>query len=1351
MENTTYLHNHSVYSLFDGAQTIKEMVERAKELGCKNLALTDHGTMIGIPKFVAECKKNDIKPLIGVEIYMQNPDDIIENMNIVNKGHSCLYAVNNEGYTQLCHILSDSEKNQIRSGKSVYPITTFEILEKYVKRGDLIYTTACVGGYIPQVLYFNEKQNIKINEINKKLLECSSPEDTDYKLLCKEIDDIRLQLGKYAEDKKQIQVRTKQTYKKQEKAANKITGEDKEIALRNVEFIKNDIENAKNELIDINEKIKNMKGMLSLKNKNKDDIEKTHKYYKKLIKELEECVIIDDKQISLFADERLKRLTDIFGKENTYVEIQYHGLGMEEYTFNKMIGLAKKHDLKIVAANDAHMAVNTPENIKRRQILMAQRFEKWEDLRPDSKEYYLKSNDDVVEMLGSVYSKEIVIEAIKNADELAEKCNVNYDFGSHPPLFPNVPKGMTAAEYLKQESNKGKVERYPDGLNEEDEKRYRHELDVIIKMGFADYLLIVQDYIKRAKSFGKDTDYNVGPGRGSAAGCIVCYCLKITDVDPLKYGLLFERFLNPDRVSMPDIDVDFARGVRPPLIQYCKDVYGENNVCQISTIGTQKAKKSTRNYANVLAAKYCMNTKDKDIKEIKRKYAAVASQINDKIPRNDEQGRDCTLKECKEFLDKEFCNNKIALEIIDGAALIEDIPTQYGIHAAGVIITDGKDINNYLPLRQGKLDTSGDDDEFDADTLVLGAQCDKIEAEYVFGLLKMDFLGLRTLNIISQCGEMIKERYGIVIDYDNIPIEQQVINEIYAKANTTGVFQFESPGAKKILKDFKPNSFEDLILINAANRPGPIEYIPEAIEVKKGAKQPYYMISEMKTILDETYGKPFYQEQLMQLFSVCAGFSMGEADIIRRYMSKKKVDKFMAYKDKFINGCVEKGAKKEDAEDFWNSIVSFSKYAFNKSHATTYTWVSYQTAWLKYHYPEEFICANINYDDGNKKDFMGLIQDDCRRMGIKILCPNINIAKTEYSVIDNRVIMAGFSNIKGMKSEAVSVLNARIKNRGYFQSVKDYVCTGITGKFVEKMIMCGAFDCFNDNRTATLEYYDNLCKQKELMDKAFDTYMKAEDEYRTEYYTYEVLNGEYEMQEALMSNKADKSKKKEIMNINKLKKQYKEAKEIYKKQTAIFNMLDYPEVDDSFNCAEEKNLLGLYITKTPLSGYPEPSEIGCIAIADINVADNIKILANITEIKEILTKKGEKMAFINCEDNSGTLSAVIFPKIWSKFYTAISTGVVYILTGRYEIKDGKSSFIINDINESLTNGEDLLVHVDSWKEWNTKYYPEAIKKSSINGSTLYVHNRKSGQIIRFSKKIKNFSNFKEAKYAFIHK
>ena len=343
---------------------------------------------------------------------MQNPDDEIDGISIINKGHSCLYAVNDEGYKQLCHIMSDSEKKQIRIGKSVYPITTFEILKKYVKRGDLIYTTACVGGYIPQILYFNKKQEEKISEINERLSKYNSPEDAGYKLLCSEISDIQNKLSLFADDKKLIQKRTKQTYKKQEKAASKLTGEDKEIALKNIESIKAGIESAKKELEAVNDEIKNLKSDLSAKNKEKTEQEKTHKTYNRLKRELEECMIIDEEKISAFADSRLGYLADIFGKENTYVEIQYHGIDMEDYTFNRMISLAEKHGLKLIAANDAHMAVNTPENIKRRQILMAQRFEKWEELRPDSKEYYLKPNNELAEMLSHVYKKESVIDAM---------------------------------------------------------------------------------------------------------------------------------------------------------------------------------------------------------------------------------------------------------------------------------------------------------------------------------------------------------------------------------------------------------------------------------------------------------------------------------------------------------------------------------------------------------------------------------------------------------------------------------------------------------------------------------------------------------------------------------------------------------------------------------------------------------------------------------------------------------------------------------------------------------------------------------------------------------------------------
>lgn len=1356
-DNDAILHNHSEFSLFDGAQHISEMVQRAEKLGCRALALTDHGTMIGIPKFVAECRKKNIKPIIGVEIYLQNTEENEEKDTIINKGHSCLYAVNDEGYRQLCKIMSDSEKNQIKKGKSVFPITTMDILRKYVKRGDVIYTTACVGGYIPQLLSYNYRQEKNRTIIEEKLKRVSSPKDEEYILLQEQLRNYEQRLKHLEEEKKDAQTRSKQTYKKKENAAMKLSGTDRQIALKNVEDIKTDIEQAKVLVNELSAKIKTLKQEIKEINEKKSVMEKEHKQYKNLCEKMDRHKPVEDTVINEIVKDRLNSLTDIFGKDNIYVELQYHNLEIENYTFNRMIQLSEDSDIKCIVANDAHMSVNSEENIKRRQILSAQRFGKWEELKEDSKEYYIKSNDELYNMLIKAYPEDIIKQAVINTNNLADRCNVTYDFGSHPPVFPVIPNKMTSEQYLHLKAEEGKAKRYPDGLSENDEKRFEHELDTITSMGFADYHLIVQDYINKAKTYGSETDYNVGPGRGSAAGSMVCYCLGITNIDPLKYGLLFERFLNPERVSMPDIDVDFARGVRPPLIQYCKDTYGENNVCQISTIGTQKAKASTKNYANVLALKYAKengmvkNSEAEDTKvniteeaaEIKRKFGKTAAQINGKIPRNEEQGRGCTLKECKEYLLKTFCNDTTAMEIINGASLIEDFPIQYGIHAAGVIISDNREVTDYLPLRLGSIDTGGDDDEFDNNSLVIGAQCDKVEAEEVYGLLKMDFLGLRNLNIISQCGKMIKERYGITLDYDNLPIEQEVIEEIYAKGNTTGVFQFESPGAKKILKDFKPTTFEDLILINAANRPGPIEYIPEAIEVKNGNKKPYYMIPEMADILDVTYGKPFYQEQLMQLFSVCAGFSMGEADIIRRYMSKKKVDKFMAYKDKFIDGCVNKGAKKSDAEDFWNSIVSFSKYAFNKSHAACYTWVSYQTAYIKYHYPEEFICASINYDDGNKKDFMSLIYEDCKRLGIKILPPNINRAKEEYSVVGKGQIMAGFSNIKGMKSEAQDIITCREKNHGRFMSVKDYVAMGANGKFVEKLIKCGSFDCFNENREATLILYSELITAKKNMEQANEEYKTTKSEYSQLLYKFEAEYGMYDKQRNLKNCK-DKNVKKTIMQIEKLQKQCIKEKELYKQSCAGYKELEYPDVDDIPFYEEEKELLGMYISGNPLDCYPEPSELGCVHVSDADeiYGRNTKVLVSINSVREFQTQKGETMAFVTCSDDTGTISAVVFPNTWMMYKGTLKEQNIVILSGKNNVKDEKTSFIVNMVKEpEMDNGEIYMLHVDTWNDWNINYYPKAQKLAVIKGATLYVHNRKNGEIIKFSKKIKKFDFF----------
>lgn len=1333
--SNAYFHNHTVYSLFDGAQTPKELVQRAKDIGATSLAISEHGTMISIPKFVAECRANNIKPIVGVEIYLQNKND-----EIINKGHSCLYALNDNGYRELCKIMTDSEINQVKIGKSVFPITTMEILHKYVKKGDIAYTTACVGGYIPQLYSHNYMINKQRNIINKELADKNlcTPNDAEYILLLDELKKNENLLNVYAEKKNHYEILSKQKYKQKLKSANKLSGEDKQIILNEVDRIIKEVEEASKNLVEIKHSISLCKNNIKQLKSSIEKMEKTHKEYYELEKKLKKLNIIDDKIINSMIDEKINELIDIFGIDNTYIEIQYHGLEVEAYTFKEMIKLAKKRNIKLIAANDSHMAVNTENNILKRQLLSSMRFGNWQYNGEDAGEYYLKTYDELKSRFKEVYSDEDIDEAINNTEELARKSNIKYDFGHHPPKFPLTPSNKTSKEYLEELTLKGAEERYSKNITKDKLDRIMYELSVINQMNFTDYFLCVQDYIKKAKTYG---GYPVGPGRGSAAGSAVCYCLHITEIDPFLYDLMFERFLNPNRASMPDIDVDFARGVRPKLIEYCKSIYGEKAVCQISTIGQQMAKAATRNVAKILADKYCKENgiTDKNAKTVlARKYSSISAEINASIPKNVEEGRECTLKECKDELLKKFCNSSVATQIIELASLIEETPNLYGVHAAGVIISDTSMITDYLPLRLGKLDkTNNNDDEF-TDDYVLAAQCDKYETEDKFGLLKMDFLGLRSLNIIAECKDKIKSMYGIDIDINNIPIEQEVIDEIFAKGNTTGVFQYESPGAKKILMDFKPSSFEDVILSNAVNRPGPIEYVDFIIKVKQGIIKPHYMIPEMAKILDVTYGKPIYQEQLMKIFNVCAGFSAAEADNVRRYMSKKKVSKFIEYKEPFIVGCCNKGANRQEAEEFWESIVSFAKYAFNKSHAACYSWISYITAYFKYHYPAIFICANINWDDGNKDDFYDLILEDCRRLGIKILCPDINVADKMYKVIDENTIMAGFCNIKGLKSEADDIIKSRENNQGYFRSFKDYIIKGANGKFVEKLIKCGAFDRFNDNRQALLNSYSGLV----------DLYKKILD-YKTSYenlkakcnsllFDFENTYGEYNYSKCLEKYKNNKDIKKQIISIKKNMDDKYAAKELFTNAYNNFSMYETPDIEELPTYSDEKNLLGMYITGNPIDKLPKAKDEGCININNLYKYQkrNVNILGIINNIKEIVTKKNDEMAFIDIQDKSGQISITIFPKLWTTVKNNIKKGEALIFNGKVDT-DNKDNLclILNSIDIINQNGEYHIIHVNGWDDWENNYYPIVCKNVSNTGEILYVHDRITKKIKKFEKKV----------------
>lgn len=1295
------LHSHSTYSFMDGAQGVMDLVNRAKELGAPAVALSDHGTLLGIPEFMSACKAAGIKGMPDVEIYLQDDED-----EFLTRGHLILHPCDDEGYKSVIKIVTESEANKVKISTSEYPVTMTDVLRKYIKPNEnVIATTACVGGYIAQPLLWNINLQEKIDKYKKMLEEGNIPNPSDdyFQRLIVRQTEIQGELEELTAKKNRLKAIGDKKYTMKKKSAKLLQEPERTEALLQIEKDEKESKKAKIEYKKVQKEIKAKEILLK---KAKDAIENEEKGHSKwnhinnMISQLTDEMVPEESLLTV-AENNLLKLISIFGKNNLFVEIQYHNLSKEEVVFNKLIELANKYELKLVAANDAHMDIASERNVKKRQILMAERFNSWSELGEDSYEYYIKTDEELRDKLLEVYDFDVVEAAFNGIEEMCARSNVKYELSKHYPKAI-IPDGYTSSEYLKELALKGIERLFPDGVPDGHMKQLEYELRVIDEMGFSDYLLIVQDYVSYARSLGKKSadgiyiEYFVGP-RGSGAGSIVNYSIGITTgIDPIKYGLMFERFLNPARVSMPDIDVDFEPNVRVQMFDYVKKRYGEKATCQISTIGYQLAKGALKNFAKVLASKDATNygLKKKDKTTLERNYRDIATQIgkiyteleNSELQKD--KPRKCSLHLFKEELLDAFKESKKAMEIIIGAELIDGTPKQLGAHAAGCIISDNKDVSDYVPLRRTFDENSGRE--------VWATQCDMVQAERDMGLLKMDFLGLNTLAVESDAMRMIYDRYGKSYDLTNLPFEKEVFDNVFANGNTTGVFQFSSKGMRKMLKEFRPNCFEDIILAVAAYRPGPMDFIPSIIENKMNPGKIHYMIPEMAEILDVTYGYPIYQEQLIMLFNKIAGFDISKADLIRQHMSKKHLEEFEKYRDPFIDGCVKKGALKHEAEIYWENIVDFAKYAFNKSHAAVYSLISYQTAWLKYHYPKELFCAILNNPDNKEDENKALIANDCKKLGIKIVSPDINIAQKGYQVIDDHTIMIGFENLKGIgTSAAEEIIRKRNNHGGFFHSFKDYILNGnVDKKVMDAVIQIGSFDDFVSNRTALMRIYPNLISLRQSMDS-----LKTRIE-------------------SLENNENEK----DAMALFNAKKKLESVKEEF-----ISTIIPEYLPEESFNMAE-RSIAGFYVNGSPLDRFPSADYMGAYSIEDIEVGQSVRVLAVVDDIIEKTDKNGNKFAFLTISDNIESVKAICWASTWRKLRNEIEIGGVYIFTGIGDLHEWNDTtemqMIVNKAAAVNQSNVQIIIHCKDVFFWTETLLPIAMAhKDEDKGYSFMVHDR----------------------------
>ncbi|MDO4485687.1 MAG: DNA polymerase III subunit alpha [Bacillota bacterium] len=911
-------------------------------------------------------------------------------------------------------------------------------------------------------------------------------------------------------------------------------------------------------------------------------------------------------------------MLEIFGVGNFYLELQDQGLEEEARILPDMKKLHEETGIPFVATNDVHY-VNR-EDAEAQDVLMciqtASTIDEENRMRFPNDQFYLKSEDEMRKIFSNIP------EAVDNTAEIAEQCNVSFTFGElHLPEF-NAPEGMENRAYLRQLCEKGLTERYPQASQAEMaelQRRLDYELSIIEKMGYVEYFLIVWDFINYAKENG----IMVGPGRGSAAGSIVAYTLRITDIDPIKYNLIFERFLNPERVSMPDIDIDFCYERRGEVIDYVTEKYGEDKVCQIITFGTMKAKQAVRDVGRVLNVSY-----------------PETDAIAKAIPFSLKMTIDLALETSPELKAK-YENEETTRKVIDMARAIEGMPRHASTHAAGVVISR-KSIDEYVPLY---LADKGLSTQFNMTTIE------------ELGLLKMDFLGLRNLTVIRDALEMIEAEHGVKIDFSSMDYDDPAVYEMIASGNTQGIFQLESGGMTQFMKNLKPDCFEDIVAGISLYRPGPMASIPTYIDNKKHPDNIEYLHESLEPILSVTYGCLVYQEQVMQIVRDLGGYSYGRSDLVRRAMGKKKMDVMLQEKDYFINGkldddgnveiagCIRNGVPEKIAEEIFNQMVSFAEYAFNKSHAAAYAVVAYETGYLKAHYPVEFMAALMTSVMGDS-DAIAKYMRNCTEMGIEVLPPDINESRKKFSVVDGK-IRFGLLGVKNVGEGAIDAIIEARENKGkpenIFRFIENVDIHKVNKKAVESLIKAGALDCLNENRAAHLAVYESLMESAQSS-----------------------ARNNIEGQMSLFQLNADTMQESRSMDVLPDVRNFEQDILIGQEKEMLGVYITSHPLDEYADRIERL----VTVTSQDLADVLDSEEQGEMHTF---VRDGMQatMAGIITSKKNLITKNNKMMAFVDMEDLYGTVEVVVFPNIYERFGVLTAEDSIVSITGSINFKEGE--------------------------------------------------------------------------------
>jgi DNA polymerase III subunit alpha len=1045
----THLHLHTEYSLLDGAITLKNLIKRVKNCDMKSVAMTDHGNIFGAVKFLDICKKNDIKPILGIESYFTD-DAKIKNAN--NKYyHQLLIVQNTEGYKNLCKLISYS----FNEGFYFKPRMDYEILKKH--SAGLIASTACLGGHIPQLI------------------------------------------------------------------------------------LKDQIAQAK---------------------------------------------------------EKIEWFIDVFGKDRFFLEVQPEDQKEQTIVNNKLYELGQEFGLDVIGTTDAHYPTADYRDAHETMLCIQTHHKIDDDDRMTFGQCkpWIRSTE---EMLQAFPEHE---EVLWNTQKVVDQCDFNFETGKlFFPVF-DIPKDHTEETYFEELCLKGFQELKDQGHIPQEDQRYQDrlkvEMDLIKTMGFVGYFLIVSDFIQWAKK----NHIPVGPGRGSAAGALVAWTLKITNIDPLKYNLLFERFLNPERVSMPDIDIDFCIEGRDKVIQYCRGKYGHEKVCNIITFGTMAAKGVLKDVARVLGLPF-------------EDANAITNLVPDQLKITLEEA----LEQEPRLAELKNSNPKVA-HLFDLAFRLEGLTRHASKHAAGIVISP-KAIDEvlpvYIPPKSNELVT----------------QYAMTELEKL-GFLKIDFLGLKNLTLIDRVLKLIKRVRTINIDIDKIPIDDEKTFELICQGKTSGVFQLESDGLKDVLRRLQPEKFEDIIAVNALYRPGPLGsgMVDDFIERRHGKQKISYLFDDLTPILKETYGVIVYQEQVMKIASTIGGYSLGEADILRRAMGKKKVEVMAEQREIFLSRAKDRKYDAKKSGELFDLMAYFAGYGFNKSHSAAYAKIAYQTAYLKANYLPEFMACLISLETDNAEK-MSFYLEEAKDLKLEILPPEINSSEIEFSVVENKILFG----LKGIKSVGLAALQNIIQDREKkpFFDILD-LCTRIdlrtsNKRVIENLIYAGALDRLPGNRAQKLE----------AVGAVFERAIARKRELET---------GQMGLFGGAIKNDATP-------------------------ESYAFQPL--PEWPDKEKLQHEKEVIGFYLSAHPLDSFKPLIE----KVKLHEFAHSPTIIQNTKSTKEpiftgcgfmrshrmIFTKKGDRMAFVQLEDISGTAEIILFPKAYAKVEQWIEEYNVFFVKGPLDL------------------------------------------------------------------------------------